>query len=125
MLLKLTYIALAGAMGTLARYGLGGLVQRFLPAAFPWGTLTVNLVGSFAFGLVWGLAVERGLISGEARLIILVGFMGAFTTFSTFMFETGQFMRDSQWLLAAGNLLAQNLLGLVALFLGWALARVL
>ena len=125
MLLKLTYIALAGALGTLARYGLSGLMQRLLPAAFPWGTLTVNLAGSFAFGLIWGLAVERSLISGEARLIILVGFMGAFTTFSTLMFETGQLLRDSQWLLAAGNLLAQNLLGLVALFLGWALARVL
>ncbi len=125
MLLKLTYIALAGALGTLARYGLGGLMHRLLPAGFPWGTLTVNLVGSFAFGLIWGLAVERNLISGEARLIILVGFMGAFTTFSTFMFETGQLMRDSQWLLVAGNLLAQNLVGLVAVFLGWALARAL
>lgn len=125
MLIKLTWIALAGALGTLARYGLGGLMHRLLPAAFPWGTLAVNLLGSFAFGLVWALAVERSLLSGEVRLIVLVGFMGAFTTFSTFMFETGQLLRDSQWLLAAGNMLVQNLAGILAVFLGWALARAL
>jgi len=122
---KLLLIALAGSLGTLARYGLGGLVHRLLPWPFPWGTLTVNLLGSFLFGLVWSLAQERFIISAEARIIILAGFMGAFTTFSTFMFETGELLRDSQWALAAGNLLLQNLVGLVAVFAGWALARVL
>lgn len=122
---KLLLIALAGSLGTLARYGLGGLVHRLLPWPFPWGTLTVNLLGSFLFGLVWALAQERFIISSEARIIILAGFMGAFTTFSTFMFETGELLRDSQWALAAGNLLLQNLVGLVAVFAGWALARVL
>ncbi len=112
-------------MGTLARYSLGGLVHRLVPWPFPWGTITVNILGSFLFGLVWALAQERSLISGEARIIILAGFMGAFTTFSTFMFETGELLRNSQWALAAGNLVLQNLLGLAALFAGWALARVL
>ena len=65
------------------------------------------------------------MISAEARIIVLAGFMGAFTTFSTFMFETGELLRNSQWALAAGNLLLQNLLGLVAVFAGWALARAL
>ena len=122
---KLLWIALAGGAGTLARYGLGGLAQRLLPWPFPWGTLTVNLVGSFLFGLVWALAVERAVISAEARIIVLAGFMGAFTTFSTFMFETGELLRNSQWMLAVGNLALQNLAGLAAVFAGWALARAL
>lgn len=122
---KLLLIALAGSLGTLARYGLGGLVHRLVPWPFPWGTITVNLLGSFLFGLVWALAQERSMISAEARIIVLAGFMGAFTTFSTFMFETGELLRNSQWALAAGNLLLQNLLGLVAVFAGWALARAL
>ena len=118
-------IALAGSLGTLARYGLGGLVHRLVPWPFPWGTIAVNILGSFLFGLVWALAQERSMISAEARIIVLAGFMGAFTTFSTFMFETGELLRNSQWALAAGNLLLQNLLGLVAVFAGWALARAL
>jgi len=112
-------------MGTLARYGLGGLMQRLLPWPFPWGTLTVNLVGSFLFGLVWAVAVERTMISADLRIIVLAGFMGAFTTFSTFMFETGELLRNSQWLLAVGNLALQNVVGLAAVLAGWALARVL
>lgn len=122
---KLLLIALAGSLGTLARYGLGGLVHRLVPWPFPWGTITVNVLGSFLFGLVWALADERAIISGETRIIILAGFMGAFTTFSTFMFETGELLRSSQWALAAGNLVVQNLVGLAAVFAGWALARVL
>lgn len=122
---KLLWIAAAGALGTLARYGLGGLMQRLLPWPFPWGTLSVNLVGSFLFGLVWAVAVERTIISADVRIIVLAGFMGAFTTFSTFMFETSELLRNSQWMLAVGNLALQNLAGLIAVFAGWALARAL
>ncbi|MCB2192315.1 MAG: fluoride efflux transporter CrcB [Deltaproteobacteria bacterium] len=122
---KLLLIALAGSLGTLARYSLGGLVHRLVNWPFPWGTLTVNLLGSFLFGLIWALAQERSMISAEARIIVLTGFMGAFTTFSTFMFETGELLRDSQWALAFGNLLMQNVVGLAAVFAGWAVARVL
>ncbi len=124
-MIKLLWIALAGALGTLARYGLGGLMHRLLPWPFPWGTLTVNLVGSFLFGLVWAVAVERTMISADLRIIVLAGFMGAFTTFSTFMFETGELLRNSQWLLAVGNLALQNVVGLAAVLAGWALARAL
>jgi CrcB protein len=120
---KVIAIAIAGAIGTLARYWLGGLVQeRF---GFPAGTFAVNMIGSFLFGVVWTLAEERFVISAETRTIILTGFMGAFTTFSTFMFETGTFMRDSQWLLAAGNLAAQIIVGLLCLFLGLAVGRII
>ena len=122
---KLAWLAVLGAAGTLARYGLGGFVQRLHGGAFPWGTLAVNALGCFLFGLVWTLAEERLVISGETRTIVLLGFMGAFTTFSTFAFETGAMLRDTEWLLAAGNLLAQNGLGLGFFFLGAALGRAL
>lgn len=90
---------------------------------FPWGTLVVNGLGCFLFGIVWALAEERLVISGETRLILLTGFMGAFTTFSTFAFETGAFVRDSEWLLAVTNLIGQNVLGLALVFLGFTASR--
>jgi len=122
---KLILMAAAGAAGTLARYGLGGLVQRAAGEAYPWGTLAVNVAGCFLFGLVWEMGEERLLISGEARLIVLVGFMGAFTTFSTFAFETGEMLRSAQYLAAAGNLVAQNLASVGALLVGLAAGRAL
>ncbi len=120
---KIIAIAVAGAIGTLARYWLGGLVQQIFNSSFPAGTFAVNIIGSFLFGVVWALGEERMVISTEARTVILVGFMGAFTTFSTFTFETGAFLRDSQWLLAFGNIAAQTIVGLISLFLGLALGR--
>ena len=122
---RLLLIALAGSMGALARYGLAGFVQNNSGSAFPWGTVSVNVLGTFCFGVVWSLADERLLISGETRLIILTGFMGAFTTFSTFMFETGTLMQDDQWLMAFGNLSLQLIAGILFLFLGLAAGRLI
>jgi CrcB protein len=122
---KIIAIAIAGAVGTLARYWLGGLVQERFNSSFPAGTFAVNMLGSFLFGVVWALAAERLVISSEMRTVVLVGFMGAFTTFSTFMFETGALMRDSQWLPAFGNVAAQVIAGLICLYLGLALGRLL
>jgi CrcB protein len=123
--MKLILLAAAGAAGTLARYFLGGLVQRLYGGSFPWGTFAVNMTGTFLFGLVWSLAEDRLVISGQARAVILVGFMGAFTTFSSLMFETGELMRDSQWALAFCNLALQNITGILFLFLGLMLGRLI
>ncbi len=125
MLEKIIWLSLAGALGTLARYGLAGLVQRAGEGGFPWGTLAVNVTGCFLFGLVWSLAEYRMTIGPEIRTIILIGFMGAFTTFSTFAFETVQFVRDSQWMLAMVNIAAQNIMGVAFLFAGLAAGRAL
>ena len=122
---KLAWLAGIGAIGTLARYGLSGVVQRSLGTAFPWGTLVVNALGCLLFGVVWTLAEERLVIGGETRLIILVGFMGAFTTFSTFAFESAAMLRDAEWLLATANILSQNVLGVACFFAGCALGRAL
>lgn len=116
-------IAVAGAAGTLARFGLSGAAQKLGGDRFPWGTLTVNAVGCFLFGLVWMLTEERMLLSGRTRFIVLTGFMGAFTTFSTFAFETTRFLNDSQWGQAAANLLLQNVLGIAFVLLGFAVGR--
>ena len=115
---KILWIAAGGAAGTLMRYFLGGLVQRVAGGGFPWGTFAVNMAGCFLFGLVWALIEERSLLAPSVRFVALVGFMGAFTTFSTFMFETGALVRESQWMLAFANIALQNVVGIVFLFLG-------
>lgn len=123
MVKRILLLAAAGAVGTLARYWLSGAVQRISGTAFPWGTLAVNGSGCFLFGLVWALADERLLISGQTRLILLVGFMGAFTTFSTYMFETRQMLATSEWLFGFANFAAENIAGIALLLLGMALGR--
>jgi CrcB protein len=121
--LKIAAIALAGALGTLARYGLAGGAQRWAGGVFPWGTLSVNLVGSLLAGLFWGLAENRVSLTGEIRAIVLVGFMGGFTTFSAFMLETSGLLRDAQWGWAVGNLLLQNFGGLACFLAGRTLGQ--
>lgn len=123
MLHKIAWLAIAGAAGTLARYGLAGFVHRINGMSFPWGTLVVNLAGCFLAGLFWSLMAGRLIVSGETRTIILVGFMGAFTTFSALILETGELLRAAEWLHAAANLFVQNTAGFAALFLGAAIGR--
>jgi CrcB protein len=123
MVKRILLLAAAGAVGTLARYWLSGAVQRVSGTTFPWGTLAVNGSGCFLFGLVWALADERLLISGQTRLILLVGFMGAFTTFSTYMFETRQMLATSEWLLGFTNFAVENIAGIALLLLGMAFGR--
>ncbi len=122
---KLMWLFAAGGLGALARYALGGFVQRWSGSELPFGTIVVNLVGCLLFGFVWTLADERLLISGETRFIILTGFMGAFTTFSTFAFETSGLLRDAEWWSAAGNVLGHNVLGVAGVILGMALGKLL
>lgn len=120
---RILLLAAAGGLGTIARYGLALGVGRLHSGPFPWGTFAVNMLGVFAFGVIWALADDRMVIGGETRLVLLTGFVGGFTTFSTFLFETGQLMRDAEWGMAAANLLGQSGLGLVLLFAGMALGR--
>lgn len=122
---KVLMLAVAGTLGTLARYWLSGAVYGAMGRDFPWGTAAVNLLGCLLFGLIWVMADERQLIGAELRLVILVGFMGAFTTFSSLVFETGELMRSAQWIRAALNLVGQNILGFVAFAIGAAIGRVI
>ena len=125
MLQKLFFIALAGAAGTLARYGLAGLVQMRSGASFPFGTLSVNLLGCFVFGIIFALSERMTSLSAETRTILLVGFAGAFTTFSTLMYETNALRLDGQWGLFVANLLGQNLGGIIFVAFGLYLGKLL
>jgi len=120
---QLLWIALAGGLGTLCRYLIAGLVQQSFGSSFPWGTLAVNVTGCFLFAVVWTMAEDRMLISSQTRFIVLTGFMGAFTTFSTFAHETGLLARDGEWWLAGLNMLGQNVAGLVGVVAGWNVGR--
>lgn len=123
MLQKLLLIAVAGGVGSLARYGLSGVVQNWSGSLFPWGTVAVNVLGCLVFGFLWAVTEGRFAVSPETRTVILVGFMGAFTTFSTFVFETVALLEDSEWILALGNLSLQNVVGVAALILGVFIGR--
>ena len=120
---QILFIALAGAAGTLARWGLSAAVYRLAGGAFPFGTLAVNVLGSFLFGIIWVLGEQRGILSPGVRLVILVGFMGAFTTFSTFAFETDALLRTGRYWTAAVSVLLQNGAGVAAVVLGLAAGR--
>jgi len=121
--MHLLLIALAGATGTLARYGLSTWVRGWGGQGFPWGTLAVNVLGCFVFGLVLTAAREKSLMSNETATIWMVGFLGAFTTFSTLAFESGDFLRSGHLGQAMLNLLANMVLGVGLFFAGVWLAR--
>ncbi len=122
---KLILIAAAGTVGTLSRYWVSGWTYQVMGSKFAYGTLAVNVIGCFLFGLVWALSEERMALSALTRTVILVGFMGAFTTFSTFAFETMNYVRDSQYLLAFLNVAASCVLGFGAIVVGVWTARIL
>lgn len=123
--MKLVYLALAGAAGTLCRFWMTEGAKAVFHGSIPWGTWGVNILGSLLFGFVWVLAEEGRLVSAEMRLYVLVGFMGAFTTFSTFAFESVDLYRAGEFAAVLCNVLGQNIAGFTAVFAGMALGRVL
>ncbi|MEZ4386377.1 MAG: fluoride efflux transporter CrcB [Candidatus Krumholzibacteriia bacterium] len=120
---NLILMALAGGAGAVCRYGLGGAVQRLAGERFPAGTMVVNLLGCLLFGLVWGWLEGRAGFSPQTRVVVLTGFMGAFTTFSTFAFETAGLLQGGQWLAAILNVGVQATVGVVLVLVGMALGQ--
>lgn len=116
-------IALGGAAGALGRWLLATGVYRWLGRDFPWGTLVVNVVGSFAMGVLVVLLVERLALGPAWRAGLLIGFLGAFTTFSTFALETVQLGTDGATARALGNVVASVVLCVLAVIAGMQLAR--
>ena len=116
-------IFVGGGLGAVARYELGGLVQRSTGAFFPWGTLVVNASGCLAIGFLATLLEERSLLGPVWRLFLLVGVLGGYTTFSTFGLETWRLVESGDWLRAAGNAGGSVALGLAAVATGVAAAR--
>ena len=116
-------VALGGALGSAARYGLTQAAGLWLPAGFPFGTFVVNAVGCAAFGAIAGVAEARGLLTPELRAFWLAGVLGGFTTFSSYAFESFALARGHAWGLALINTLGQVAVGLAAVGAGWWLAR--
>ena len=121
------WIALGSALGGAARYGCVGLAARWLGAAFPWGTLLVNVSGSLVIGFLAALMAPDGrlLATPDTRAFLMIGILGGFTTFSSFSLETLNLVRDGEWLFAFVNVVLSVLLCLVAVWLGHAAAVML
>ena len=117
-------VAIGGLVGSVGRYWLGGLVQQASGGEFPLGTLAVNVIGSFVVGLVMALSLERGMISGNVRILLTVGFCGGFTTMSTFSYETVALLRDGELVLALSNVAATIMSCFAAAWLGQTVGRV-
>src|SRR5713226_5393242 len=121
--LRLIVIAVFGAIGTLARYGLQGLVHARTAGTFPYGTLLINLSGCFLLGLIGQLTLNRMIIPPDWRVAIAVGFFGGYTTFSSFGWETAKMLEDGEWLPATTYVAASVVAGLVLSVAGIRLAN--
>jgi CrcB protein len=121
--LRILLIAIFGAVGTLTRYGLQGIVQIRSGGAFPYGTLLINLTGCFLLGLIGQFTLNRMLISPDWRVAITVGFFGGYTTFSSFGWETAKMLEDGEWLRATTYVVASVFVGLFLSVAGIRLAN--
>ncbi len=122
-MLHLIAIAAGGALGSLARYGMSSAVYAWLGRGFPWGTLAVNLLGSFLMGLLFVLLIERLSWAPEWRGAILIGFLGAFTTFSTFSIETLNLLEEGAMMAAFLNMVVSVWLCVLLCWAGVILGR--
>jgi CrcB protein len=116
-------VCLGGALGTGARYLVSGWTARWLGAGFPYGTLAVNVVGSFVLAVLMVLGTETSAMPATTRVVLTTGVMGGFTTYSSFSYETMKLLQESAWQLAALNVAASVLGCLGACMLGWAGAK--
>lgn len=120
---KLVLIGLGGCLGAIARYSLAGLAHRLTSGIFPVGTLLVNVLGCFAIGAVMGLIEDKNVLGPNARLFLVIGFLGSFTTFSSLGYETVELFNDGQLAAAVLNAVGNYGLGIGAVLLGHVLVR--
>ena len=121
--MPLLLIGLGGFAGAISRYVVDGFVADRTAGAFPWGTLAVNLSGSFVLGLLFAMATERAILPADIRAPVMIGFIGAYTTFSTYMLESWLLIENGSYLPAIANLGGSVLLGLAAVLAGLTLGR--
>lgn len=116
-------IGIGGFLGAIARYAIGLWIGQKWGRSFPIGTFVVNVSGSFFIGLIMSLFTEKLMVNPQWRLFLTVGFLGAYTTFSTFEYETGSLLKDGEWLIALMNVILSVVAGFVALKLGELIAK--
>lgn len=121
-MIKLLLLLAGGALGTIARYMVSALPHRFADSIFPWGTLTVNALGSFIIGFLWGIFEWRD-ISPQTRTFVFIGILGGFTTFSTYALETLNLFREGDIKTALLNILANNILAIGLVFSGFFISK--
>lgn len=125
VMINMLAIALGAAVGANLRYGLSVWAAQRFGTAFPYGTLIVNVLGSFVIGLILGLAVTRLTLSTPWRLLLVTGLLGGFTTFSSFSYETYDLIERGAWLAAGGYILSSVGIGLLACICGIGVARMI
>jgi CrcB protein len=116
-------IGIGGFLGAISRYALAVWIEQRWSQSFPLGTFVINVSGSFFIGLLMVLFTERFMVNPQWRLLLVVGFLGAYTTFSTFEYETGALLKDGEWLFAMLNVVASVVAGFIALKLGEVIAK--
>jgi CrcB protein len=116
-------IGIGGFLGAISRYGVALWIGQRWGRTFPLGTFLINISGSFLIGLLMSLFTERFMVNPQWRLMLVVGFLGAYTTFSTFEYETGALMKDGEWLIAMLNVVLSVIVGFIALKLGEVIAK--
>jgi CrcB protein len=121
------WVAVGSALGGVARYWCSGIIANLVGETFPWGTLIVNVMGSFLIGLIATVSGTDGrfIISAEARQFLMVGILGGFTTFSSFSLQTLTLARDGQWLLVGANVVGSVVLCLIMVWAGHMLATMI
>jgi len=128
MNLAYLWVGLGGALGSVARFWVNGLVSEKFGATFPWGTLAINVTGSFIIGIIGALAIPEGRLDTPTRVFatqfLMIGVCGGYTTFSSFSLQTLNLLREREWLYAGGNVALSVGLCLVAVWLGWLLGAV-
>lgn len=125
LMLRTLFVGLAGLTGTLLRYWLSGFVARRYGETFPVGTMVVNVLGCLVAGAVFNLTEERFLVNPTLRTVILIGLLGGFTTFSSYGLQTFTLLRDGEFGLATVNIVVSNVLGLLMVWMGYALVKAL
>lgn len=121
--MTLVLVGVGGFFGAIARYVVDGVVSQQSGGAFPWGTLVINISGSLLLGFLFALTVERGVLPAESRAPLMVGFLGAYTTFSTLMLESWRLIEDGSVVTGALNLAGSSLIGIAAILIGLTLGR--
>lgn len=122
-MMNVLVIGIGGFVGAVARYGIAAWIGQRWGRSFPLGTFVINVSGSFLIGLLMTLMAERFTENPQWRLLLVVGFLGAYTTFSTFEYETGALLKDGEWLYAGLNVVMSVIVGFVALKLGEVMAK--
>ena len=119
------WVAIGGALGSVSRLWLSGVVARHFGETFPWGTIVINITGSFIVGVIAALAAPEGRMDSQSRAFatqfLIYGLCGGYTTFSSFSLQTLNLLRDREWLYAGGNVILSVLLCMIAVWFGWLL----